>query len=222
MSGRGTPRPPELSDALETAEGRIDALETALRDGEDVEGVRFVSVVFDQALPFRITLRGCAFERCVFPAGAGDRAPFDFIDCAFRGCDLSGLNLERAALHRVSLTECRATGASFVEASLRDAAFSGCQMDYSLFALARLERVQMARCSLAQAVFTDAKFQSVHWESCRLTGADLCGVRLKGMDLRTNDLTAMVLRDLREVSGAVLSAEQACLLAALLGAQVKI
>ena len=48
MSGRGTPRPPELSDALETAEGRIDALETALRDGEDVEGVRFVSVVFDQ------------------------------------------------------------------------------------------------------------------------------------------------------------------------------
>lgn len=219
MKTRKTPLPPDLPGALAQADALTTEMRQALRDLDDIEGVRFVGVSFDDVITWRASFRGCVFERCVFDPAAEVNA-FDFLDCAFLGTDFAGMQLAKAAFQRVRFASCRAVGAYFTEAAFRNATFDDCQLAYANFGLSRLSDVSFSACDANHASFGYATFSNVQFSRIKLSGAEFFGAKLKGIDLRTCQIDGIVLADRTELAGATITPLQALDLIHLLGVTV--
>lgn len=97
-----------------------------------------------------------------------------------------------------------------------------CQMQYANLALARLKFASFEDCKLPQACLAEAELKNAQFVRCELTEAEFVGTKLKGMDLRTNDLSGIVLGGRGELMGATVSPLQACDLARLLGVTIRL
>lgn len=210
---------PEILPSLSVAECLDDAFYASLEAEEDIVNTHFAGVTFKELSTKRITFSGCRFEKCIFVACESVR--FDFADCAFSGCDLASMDFDGGVFHRVSFKACRAVGMHAADALLRNVTFEDCQMAYANFGLAKLFKVAKTCCDLSHASFGEAQFKHVCWERCRLGGAELFGTRLRGMDLRSNEIDGIVLGDRMELEGAVVTPQQACGLALLLGLKIE-
>lgn len=207
--------PPDLPKAL----ARIEALDGAtmerLLEEEGLEAAHLVGITFEGIDLSRVAFRGCVFEKCCFPGDVD--ILYDWMDCAFRGCDFAGARLHKAAMLRVTLEDCRGVGTAMTEMTLRSVLLKACQLRYANYGLSRLTAVAFEGCDLSQASFGDAQFDGVTFTDCRLSGAELYGTRLKGMDLRSNAIDGIVLGNRGELEGATVTPVQACELARLLG-----
>lgn len=210
------PIAPEISDKLILCEGLDETLRDSLYEGDDVEGLRFAGIAFDDLVAHRASFRGCVFDKCTFDI-ACEVDTFDFLDCAFIGCDFAGMSMPKAALQRVSFSGCRAVGMHLSDAYLRNVTFDDCQMSYANFGSAKIYAVCMTRCEMEHATFGYATFEHMAFDGCRLTGAEFFGTKLAGIDLRTCQIDGIVLGDRSELVGAIVTSMQALSLMHLLG-----
>ena len=187
--------------------------------GEDVENMHFTGVTFSGLAGRRAEFRACMFERCAFEPCEGVR--FGFTDAAFLHCELSGADFSQSALQRVRLEECRCLGIRLSETLLMHARFVKCQMQYANLALARLKYAAFEACGLSQSCFSEAEIKQAVWDHCQLTEAEFVGTKLKGIDLRTNEISGIVLGGRGELAGATVSPLQACDLARRLGVTIR-
>lgn len=208
--------PPDLPDEFLPVTALDEAFFAMLESDEDIEAMHFMGVCFESIPVRRVSFRNCLFEKCVFiDDEKGTR--FDFLDCAFAGCDFAGMQFSYAAFQRVSMRSCRGVGMYASDTTLRSVTLNDCQLTYANFGLSKMNLVEFTDCDLSHAAFGEAQFKDVTFIKCRLSGAELFGTRLKGMDLRTNAIDGIVLSDRRELEGARVTPLQACDLALLLG-----
>jgi uncharacterized protein YjbI with pentapeptide repeats len=112
-------------------------------------------------------------------------------DCELDGADLANLDLRGGALARLTLRNCRLTGAQLIESSIRDVTFVDCRLDFAVLALSRLDRVTLRGCELREASLEQTQMRDVRFERCDLSRAmfgqaqllrvELDGCRLDGL-----------------------------------------
>ena len=93
-------------------------------------------------------------------------------------------------------------------------------MDYANFSMGKLTNVKLSDCSCVHAAFDSLKLKGVALTGCKLMESEWLHTPLKGVDLRGNDLSAFHI-DPVDLRGAVISADQALILAALLGVVIR-
>lgn len=214
--------PPEVPETLTEQDTLTPQILDLLSDDEIIEATHFTGVTFEN-LPQvrRIAFRGYAFERCTFVTPDEHPPQLDSVDCTFRGCDFAGARMYKSSLMRVAFTSCRGVGIDLSESILRSVTLQDCQFSYANFGRAKLELVEMTGCDLSHASFGEATLDTLRWVDCRLSGAELYRTKLRGIDLRTNTLDGILLGDLTELSGAIVTPIQACDLALLLGVVIE-
>ena len=212
--------PPDVPAALLSADALDECFFLRLAEQDDIEATRFTGVRFENLAARRAAFRGCVFEKCAFAQDEELPIRYDFVDCVFANCDFAGMRFEKCEMRRCALARCRGVGATFTGAVLRSVTMDECQMAYSGFGMAKLTGVEMTACDFSHSSFGYAALEQVKWDACKLTAAELFSVRLKDIDLRTNELDGIVVGDRRELEGAIVTPLQACELAKLLGVVV--
>ena len=88
----------------------------ALADGSTLEGETFRDECAELPAGRALECAGCTFERCTFSDFDVERCYF--VDCAFVGCDLSGLRMASSLFSRTHFKDCRMTGLTIVDGIL--------------------------------------------------------------------------------------------------------
>ena len=169
--------------------------------GREVQGERFadtdfVAVDFGDLRSVGAVLENCTFRRCRFNTSV-------HTDSAFTGC---------------TFAYCTFFDARFVRCKLVGSTFTGCEFDL----------VQVDGGNWGFVALPGAALGSTQWRGVRLTEADLdlTGASLVGIDLRQADLRGSSLWSLdpaaAQLSGAIVTPEQALVIAAALGLDVRV
>lgn len=190
----------------------------ALCDEGDLPGSTLANVDFAHE-----DVRGWDFRECVLRKCAlanADLRGCSFVDVIFDHCDLSACRMENAVFHRTRFDTCRMTGADFPHIVARNAAFHDCKADFLNLTGAKLTRTRFSGCNL-----TESAWDSVVWKELELPEDDLTRAvfhltTLKGLDLRACRLDGLTV-DLPALRGAIVTAEQALRLAALMGLVIR-
>ncbi len=141
-------------------------------------------------------------------------------DARLEGCDLSGVDWEKARLRRVELIGCRLVGARLLDAELDDVLLRECQGDLALFWSTVCRRVRFEQVRLREASFLKASLPGVVFQGCDLERADLREAELTCADLRRSNLNGMQV-GLRELHGAIIDSSQAVYVASLAGVVIR-
>ncbi|WP_462385449.1 pentapeptide repeat-containing protein, partial [Intestinibacillus massiliensis] len=116
----------------------------------------------------------------------------------------------------------KAVGAGFAETGWRQAAFAGCALAYAAFDRARLREVAFSDCDLSHAVFHECTWKRLSLDKTRLREASFLHTPLAGLDLTGCELDGLAVSDTNaELRGAIVTAEQAAMLAKRLGLVIK-
>ena len=153
--------------------------------------------------------RGAVFEECVFGTvrfNASHHTDSAFVRCEFTRC----------VFFEAEFTGCKLVGSRFVECTLRPLSAVGGDWSFVSLADADLRGVTLSGLRMREADLRGAACDGAVLTGLDLSGAELRGARLDRCDLRGSDLSTL---DPTEVSraGAVVSAEQAVVLAMALG-----
>lgn len=170
---------------------------------EDVEGIVFEEVIF----------KNVVFEDVAFHK-------IELMDVIFDHCDLSNADFSLGSIHRAVFKDSKMLGINLTEASLGNVLFEGCHANLSSFGFAKLKQVKFAACTLNNADFYDCEFQKVGFEQCELSEASFVNTTLKGIDLSTCTFSQLQV-SLDNLTGCVITADQAVGFAQLLGLEIK-
>lgn len=123
---------------------------------------------------------------------------------------------------RVELNGCKAVGANFSETGWRDAYWRDCRLSDAVFDRARLRRVMVLGCDLTGASFCDCQWKNWTLEHTALRSTRFLHTPLMGLDLTGCELDGLAVSDTNaELRGAVVTMEQAAMLAKRLGLVIK-
>ena len=189
-----------------------------LADDGDYSGIELTGCRLTEPAAKRLLFETVSFRRAVF--GPSRHAKPRFTDCRLEGCDLSGVDWEKARFRRVEFLDCRAIGAQLPGAVCDDVLFRGCNLERSLFLSAAFRTARFEDCILREASFEGADLAFAVFANCDLTRADLRGAKLAGADLRGSKLDGAQ-AGAQELCGAVVDSGQAVRIAGLLGVIVK-
>jgi uncharacterized protein YjbI with pentapeptide repeats len=92
------------------------------------------------------------------------------------GCNLQGVDLERADLRGVNLSNANLTGADLEKADLSDANLSGANLTNADLEEANLTGANLQNANLTRADLEDANLTNANVTGANFTGADLDGV----------------------------------------------
>ncbi|SDP42361.1 Pentapeptide repeat-containing protein [Pedococcus dokdonensis] len=149
-----------------------------------------------------------------------------FLECTFRGCDLSELKASRARFSETNLYAVHGAGLDLAESTWADCVvqgarlgavalygselarvrFEGCKIEFANFRGATLVDVEFVDCQLVEADFAEAKLTRVSFEGCRLVSPDFGRGTFKDVDLTGADLAGP--RGVAGLRGATVSALQ--------------
>lgn len=198
-------------------------------DIEDIDGYtiesedicrlkKFCDCTIENAAAEKVTFEQVVFSGVIFSQVS--LASAELTDVRFENCDLSNADLSRAVIYRTEFINCKLMGINLGEATLRDVVFDACNGSYSNFKLSDCKQLCFRGCVLQNADFMEARFAKVYLERCNMRQAQLCGVKLKGMDLSDCDIEGIGIR-LEDLNGVKVSALQAVELSKLLGIIIK-
>lgn len=171
------------------------------------------------------TGRGAEFRRCVlrhcnFRGARWKNASFQ--DVIFEHCDFSNARLPESFFQRVQFIGCKLVGADLVGATFRNTAFTDCQLRMSNLNTAKLNLVSLMGCDAREAALQSLpELKRVTLTDCDLTGAELLGTRLAGVDLTACRIDGVLLSGAAELRGAIVTPLQALALSRLLGIVIK-
>lgn len=193
-------------------------------DEVDLSGLDLTGWHFERCSLRRGDLGRARLETTVWKSCRGAFANFlasDLSEALFEGCDFNNATFKRATLQAVKFVRCKLTGADLFEAKGLDIAF-----DETLLVSAKLSghtfrRASLNRIDFSQADLRKCDFRQATFVDCSLREANMAGARFDGADLRGADLGGMRLVDASLFRGATISREQAGLLLAELGLNVR-
>lgn len=167
-----------------------------------------------------VSFADCKFSSCRLSDAEFCRA--GFTDCIFVSCDFSNCDFTDAYFNRCVFENCKGMGAKFFGSVLYSSRFDGCNLSFAAFSKAKLDSVVFCGCRMSDGAVGECKLKEVKFSDCDFCGCSFFGTKLAGMDLRENSISGIILSDsLFELRGAVISGEQAELVAKMLGIKVK-
>lgn len=191
----------------------------ALEEDETLCGFAFKDEMFAGEWLNKLECKGCTFHACRFTEASFENAFFQ--NCIFENCDFTAARFTEATLQKVQIKNCKLAGTGFADASLADTAFTLCVGDGVVLAGAMCRHVAFTQCRMQMAAISDLRPRSTFaFTECDLRQADFSHTMLKGQDLTTNDIDGAAFTG-EELRGAVVTAQQACELARLLGVIIK-
>lgn len=197
--------------------------------------LRFEHCIFDGEDLSRLDLRGCVFVRCSIAgasfsrallndsewhnckAGGCDFSLADLTDSHFKNSDLNNSNWTRSLLAAVNFDGVKLTGATIVEIrglglTFLNTLLVGADLRGMSFRKQRLIGLDFSTADLSGCDFRDATF-----EGGSLRDANLRHTRFEGADLREAILGTLTMEQVSNFKRAVISHEQAAILAASMG-----
>ncbi|MDY2777831.1 MAG: pentapeptide repeat-containing protein [Collinsella sp.] len=194
-----------------------EGLREAVSDGDALvcgKALVDVELVYEDIL--EATFDTVLFRSCVFEAVDFSRCTFRnvrFEECRFIRCEA-----ERSWFSRCDLVSCSAPGFNMLGSRLDRVLFREVDLSYANMSEVKATQVLMRGSRLAEAAICDARLGHVALDDCDLYRIDIRGTKLSGIDLSSCRFEAPVLTEgYRELSGAIVSAQQALDLSALLG-----
>ncbi len=149
-------------------------------DDRELVGEQFLRCRFDDASLREVVTRNCVFEDCDF---SGVRlSSSTHVRTAFLGC-----RFRRTELFNATLEECKLTGSSFLDCSLRPMSVLGGDWSYVGLRGADLRKADLRRLRLREADLGDADLRKADLRDCDLGHARLDHAQLAGADLRGAD-----------------------------------
>lgn len=126
----------------------------------------------------------CEFINCTFP----DLSHFNFMDCDFKGCNLSNLKTVNSRLQGVSFFDCKLLGLNFSGAIDFALAlhFENCIMDYTSFDQKKLNKSSFKNCRLHSANFSNADLSKATFTGCDFYDALFSRTNLNTVDFTSN------------------------------------
>lgn len=206
---------PDLSDGL----NKLNIGDIEFIDGADIEGVELT-----EGRPETIDIKSCSLKKSVFKNILfieSDIKKLEVNNVRFEHCDFSNAVFTGAVIHRAEFVNCKMLGTNLVEAVLRNVTFKGCKCDYAFFSFANFKQVSFEGCDLSQSDFQRALLAKFAFLKCNLSMAQCSGVSFRGLDISDCEIEGIVAGP-DDLKGAVISAQQAVLLAGNFGLEVKI
>lgn len=211
-----SPTPPQLPQEL------FPAADAALFfRGEEIADTAFRALCFPPLDREHVSVQGCRFTGCRFPAFALRNS--QFTDTVFRNCDLSNACLQGCSFHRVEFIDCRLAGTDFSEGTFAHALFGRCKAEYVNFTSAKLQNLRFEEDVMRQASMSDCRLDRVAFERCDLVMVEFFGTRLQGISLADCDIRGIRVREIAsyELGGVKITPLQAAELARLLGVEIE-
>lgn len=209
-----------LPAALAPAEQAAALLTHCAREEQQAAGLRICDADLSGTQLECLRLRGVLFEGCRLTGCSWARA--DLTDVVFRRCELSNSDWRDAFFARVDFADCKAVGAGFAGTGWRAASFDGCALSYAVFDYARLRDVSFSGCDLSQASLHTCTWKNLRLDKTSLRQASLLHTPLAGLDLTGCTIDGLAVSDTNaELRGAVVTMEQAAMLARRLGIVIK-
>lgn len=181
--------------------------------GQDISGQHHTRVAFVDLDLTEAQNRGALFTECTFR-----RAQFNcsvhtdaaFVNCTFVNCNFFD----------VRFTECKFVGSMFDRCTYDLMQVVGGNWSHVGLPGADLRRASLRGVRLREADLTGARCEGASLRDVDLSGAWLHGAKLTGCDLRGSDLTAVEPEHV-ELRGAIVTFEQALVIAVALGLDVR-
>ena len=120
----------------------------------------------------------------------------------------------------MKFSNCRLVGSNLTCSSLNNTTVCDCNCRYSNMSSCSAKSTLFDSCDMTNSYMADMQLKSVAWDKCRLVEAEFLHTSLNGIDMRTNDISGMLLTG-PELKGAIVTAQQACELSRLLGVIIK-
>ena len=195
--------PAQLDEWAELADDELE-LEAVSVNGADCTVARRVAI--DGSRLVTVTMAGAVLDK------------LGCTDTQISKLEAAGLQAYKASFLRVSLTDCRLTGAELAEGMFEDCVFKNVKFDETGFRFARFTRVRFENCMLRAADFSKAQFKQVTFTGCDLEAANFVSAQCDKVDITGEDLTQV--KGLLGLKGATISSEQLMLLAPLLASEL--
>lgn len=161
-----------------------------------------------------VTFDKCRFQQTDFKGS-------EWLDCNFRGCQFLNCQFQQSYLYRCAFNACQLLGSDFTEARLKDMTIVDSRADYANFAEAVLTGVTLTDTRLLEASFQAVTVKRyLNFNRCDLTRADFTESRLKLVDLRSSQITALAFTP-GLVRGCQIDPLQAVTFAAALGLDIQ-
>jgi uncharacterized protein YjbI with pentapeptide repeats len=181
--------------------------------GRDISGQEHTRTKFVDLDLTDVTSDGALFTECVFRHArfnASKHVSSAFVNCTFTGCNFFD----------AQFTECKLVGSMFDRCTYDNMRVVG--GNWSLVGLpgADLRMASFSEVRLREADLTGARCQGGSLRDVDLSGASLHNVVLTECDLRGSDLSALDPENV-ELRGAIVTADQALVIAAALGLDVR-
>lgn len=193
------PKPPAAPKLPRTTpERELEPLE----DGE-----RFAQALLRGGKWAQLKVRSLTFDACrvhQLDLSGAELPRWTAVDCEFQACNLANLEGEDSSLLRVTLNQCKCSGARIHQATWRDVDLVDCKGDYASFQGLKARQVRLRGCDLRQVEFYECQFDSVIFHECDLSQASFSNCRFELSEFKGCDLTG--LRGLANLRGARMNA----------------
>jgi uncharacterized protein YjbI with pentapeptide repeats len=200
--GRGAPTP----STDETISG-------ADWEGRDLSGERHTRVAFVDLDMTEVENAGAVFTECTFRRArfnVSAHADAAFLNCTFVNCDFFDARF----------TECKLVGSVFDRCTYDMLRVVGGNWSHVALPGADLRTASFRGVRMREADLTGARLEGSSLRAADLAGASLHGAKLTRCDLRGSDLSALDPGAV-ELQGAIVTMEQALVIAAALGLDVR-
>lgn len=163
-----------------------------------------------------ITVFGCHLDRVRIAEAPGLR----MTESTLHISDAATAVLDESSWNDVVISESRWTGARMNHAYVTDVTFENCLMTSVQVQESRLRRVRFEECDLRGSYFNGSIMEGTVFEGSNLAGSDFSGAVISECDFRRANI-----EDIRvapeQLSGVIVTADQALYLARLLGLEIR-
>lgn len=143
-----------------------------------------------------------------------------FVDVIFEHCDLSNADFHECVFRRCIFNNCRMTGMDLINTSFTDVQLIGCQCTLINLSDSRWNKAYWKQCIFVDAALNMMKLKDVYIDTCDFAGCEIQDTSLSNIDLSTSNIDNIVVVP-ECLKGVIVNAEQAIILAQLLGIRVK-
>lgn len=178
------------------------------RSRETHTRVAFVDLDLTEAALEAMVFTECTFRRAKL--NCSRHVDGAFVNCTFVNCDF----------FEAHFTDCKLVGSMFDRCTFDLMQAAGGNWSHVGMPAADLRRATFTRVRLREADLTGVRLEGAELRDCDLSGAWLTRANLTDCDLRGSDLSALDPLDV-ELRGAVVTLEQALVIAARLGLDVR-
>lgn len=174
--------------------------------GEVIEALDFNRIDLEEVRFIKCRITGCDFSSCALKR------------VTFEQCDLSNCTWKNSYFRDCVLTECKGDGGNFSQSSFVNTSLQGGSYHYGNFSATLWDNSEIRSSECGDSFFSEVKFKKMVFDMVNLIRTDFFKTPLKGMDLSTCLIDGITVSDtFRELKGVKLNAEQAVVVAQLLG-----